>query len=233
MEKKFFLSLKKKILKKNYEINELILKILNKNLFITYLLILINIIIYYILFLFPNKIKFFVLSSKKISFSFYNLITNYQIITNFFSHIDFKHILFNMFYLFIFGFIIENKIGKLKFLLYYLFTGIFSSLFQILFLYYTDFNNFYILGASGAIYGLLGIIYVFYPIYKIKIFSKKYCIKFSKFIIYFLFLSIFDLLFKLNLNVGHISHITGILIGIFLGFISKKCFIYKKKLKQK
>ena len=48
----------------------------------------------------------------------------YQLITHFFMHANFTHLIFNMFALWMFGKILENFWGGKKFLIYYMFTGI-------------------------------------------------------------------------------------------------------------
>jgi membrane associated rhomboid family serine protease len=48
----------------------------------------------------------------------------YQLITHFFMHANFTHLLFNMFALWMFGKILENFWGGKRFLIYYMFTGI-------------------------------------------------------------------------------------------------------------
>ena len=48
----------------------------------------------------------------------------YQLITHFFMHANFTHLIFNMFALWMFGKILENFWGGKRFLIYYMFTGI-------------------------------------------------------------------------------------------------------------
>ena len=48
----------------------------------------------------------------------------HQIITHFFMHADFTHLLFNMFAVWMFGTVLENVWGGKRFLIYYMITGI-------------------------------------------------------------------------------------------------------------
>jgi membrane associated rhomboid family serine protease len=60
----------------------------------------------------------------------------YQFITYMFMHADFSHILFNMFALWMFGYILENVWGGKRFLIFYLITGIGAALFHYAILYF-------------------------------------------------------------------------------------------------
>ncbi|WP_308421912.1 rhomboid family intramembrane serine protease [Salinibacterium xinjiangense] len=65
------------------------------------------------------------------------------------------HILFNMFSLFIFGPLLEGMVGRLRFLALYLIAGLGGSVAVLLLAPYTP-----VVGASGAIFGLLGAYFV-------------------------------------------------------------------------
>ena len=58
-----------------------------------------------------------------------------QIVTHMFMHGGFHHILFNMFALWMFGYMLENVWGSKRFLQYYIFTGIGAGLIQLLVTY--------------------------------------------------------------------------------------------------
>jgi rhomboid-like protein len=74
-----------------------------------------------------------------------------QILTHFFSHRSFFHILFNMLALASLGPVVEMVVGSKRFLRFYLFTGLVGGL-MIAFL---DPSDNPVLGASGAISGVL------------------------------------------------------------------------------
>jgi len=57
----------------------------------------------------------------------------YRVFTSMFLHADFFHILFNMYFLYVFGRAVESILGKSRFLLLYLAAGIFASIFHTAF----------------------------------------------------------------------------------------------------
>ncbi|MCF8365361.1 MAG: rhomboid family intramembrane serine protease [Bacteroidales bacterium] len=59
----------------------------------------------------------------------------YQFITHMFMHGGFNHVLFNMFALWMFGYMLENVWGSKRFLQYYIYTGIGAALIQLLVTY--------------------------------------------------------------------------------------------------
>jgi membrane associated rhomboid family serine protease len=65
------------------------------------------------------------------------------------------HILFNMFSLFIFGPLLEGMVGRVRFLALYLISGLGGSVAVLLLAPFTP-----VVGASGAIFGLLGAYFV-------------------------------------------------------------------------
>ncbi|MCX6279727.1 MAG: rhomboid family intramembrane serine protease [Bacteroidetes bacterium] len=59
-----------------------------------------------------------------------DLFRPYQFVTYMFLHANFQHILFNMFALWMFGYLIENAWGSKRFLTYYMVTGIGAAMVQ-------------------------------------------------------------------------------------------------------
>ena len=81
----------------------------------------------------------------------------YRLFTCMFLHADTLHIAFNMYALYILGPQVERYYGTKKFLLIYFISGILGSLFSCVFMNVNTIS----LGASGAIFGLLGSIAYF------------------------------------------------------------------------
>jgi membrane associated rhomboid family serine protease len=82
------------------------------------------------------------------------------LITCMFLHGGFLHILGNMWFLWIFGGAVEERLGSVSYLLFYFTCGIGSGLAQALFSWGTSLPS---IGASGAISGVLGAYVVFFP----------------------------------------------------------------------
>jgi membrane associated rhomboid family serine protease len=61
----------------------------------------------------------------------------FQFVTYMFLHADIQHILYNMFALWMFGYLLENVWGPKKFLTYYILTGIGAAIVQMLVSYFT------------------------------------------------------------------------------------------------
>lgn len=85
----------------------------------------------------------------------------YRLISSAFLHVSLFHLLVNMYSLYIIGSQIENFFGKTKYIVIYLFSAIIGSLFSMLFTRGVS------IGASGAIFGLLGAMLYFGCFYRI------------------------------------------------------------------
>ena len=77
-----------------------------------------------------------------------------------FMHGSILHLLGNMLYLWIFGNNIEDRLGPSRFILFYLISGLSASLTHILF---NPNSQVPMIGASGAIAGVLGAYFVLFP----------------------------------------------------------------------
>src|SRR5688572_6834227 len=80
--------------------------------------------------------------------------------TSQFLHGGWMHIIANMLYLWIFGDNVEDRLGHGRYLLFYLGAGAAAAILQTLF---DPFSNVPMVGASGAIAGVMGAYFVLYP----------------------------------------------------------------------
>lgn len=118
---------------------------------ITYALIAINVVIY-ILSLFNDSILQMFAVNR---FYIVELNQYYRLFTGIFLHANLLHLLFNMYALYVIGMQLESFLGKWKYLAVYLLSGLGGSMLSIFFS-----NNFSV-GASGAIFGLMGALLYF------------------------------------------------------------------------
>ena len=95
---------------------------------------------------------------------FYRPETLTPFISGLFLHAGFLHILSNMWFLWIFGDNVESLMGHFKYLGFYLICGILASFTQYLFI---SGSNLPMIGASGAIAGVLGAYLKYFPNNKI------------------------------------------------------------------
>jgi membrane associated rhomboid family serine protease len=83
-----------------------------------------------------------------------------QIFTSMFLHAGWAHIIGNMLFLWIFGDNVEDRVGHLKYLVFYLLCGVAAAFAQTAFSLDTVIPS---VGASGAISGVMGAYLVLYP----------------------------------------------------------------------
>lgn len=82
------------------------------------------------------------------------------VFTSMFMHANWLHLGSNMLYLFIFGDNVEDRLGHVRFALFYLVSGLAAALTQVAFIPDARVPN---VGASGAIAGVLGAYFVLFP----------------------------------------------------------------------
>ncbi len=89
----------------------------------------------------------------------------YRIFSSMFLHADFFHILFNMYFLYIFGKAVEEALGGLRFLILYTVSGVAASVFHTAFSFLGGATYYAVpaIGASGAISGVLGAYLILFP----------------------------------------------------------------------
>ncbi|MBM4064962.1 MAG: rhomboid family intramembrane serine protease [Planctomycetes bacterium] len=86
--------------------------------------------------------------------------TYFPFLSSMFLHGGFIHLIGNMWYLWIFGDNIEDKLGRFKFILFYLVCGIGSAVVHV---YFNSQSGIPCVGASGAVAGVLGAYMVTFP----------------------------------------------------------------------
>ncbi|CAD2075984.1 rhomboid family intramembrane serine protease [Phocicoccus pinnipedialis] len=130
----------------------------------------------------------------------------YRLISSAFLHANVEHFLFNIFALYILGKFVESIYSHVHMIVAYIITAVLANVMSLTFI--TDSLS---LGASGAIYGLLGVLVVYMLINK-KI-NTKLIIQIS---LIFIIISIVSSFFN---NVNHYAHVGGIIYGLMLGVL--------------
>ena len=150
----------------------------------------------------------------------------WTLITSVFSHTHFFHIFLNMYVLLGFGTVMQNSLGRMRFLRFYIVAGIISSLSHALVsAYLMDRPELPALGASGSIAGVILLYSLVYPFEKIYLlgFLPLPAI-FGAFV--FIGLDIWGLVSQTQgsqLPIGHGAHLGGSFTGlIYFLFIRKR-----------
>ncbi len=89
----------------------------------------------------------------------------YTVLTSMFLHGGLMHIIGNMLYLWVFGNNVEDSMGHLRFLIFYLLTGVLAA---VAHLGLQPASTVPTIGASGAVSGILGAYLVLYPHARVK-----------------------------------------------------------------
>jgi len=135
-----------------------------------------------------------------------SLMQPWRFVSSIFLHGGVSHIVFNLFALLLFGLILEKLIGSRKFLVLYFASGIIANLIAV---------NFYSssLGASGAIYGILGCLAVLRP----RMVVWVYNLPMPMFVaaVVWVLAGVFGIFAPSN--VGDIAHLSGIAVGFLFG----------------
>lgn len=168
---------------------------------VTFTLIGINVLVYICQFLFPNLID---------SLYYANVGSNTEwgswqrVFTSGFAHseVQITHILFNMYSLFVLGTLLEPMIGKWRFLTLYFFSIFGGGLGYLLLS--TQYG--YVVGASGAVFGLMGAYLVFLIVLKLNA-SQMYIILGLN-----LFLSFLP-------GIAWEAHVGGLIVGAAVGYL--------------
>jgi rhomboid protease GluP len=130
----------------------------------------------------------------------------WRLFTPIFMHAGFAHMLFNSFSLVLFGPALEQMLGKTKFILIYLVTGIAANIATLILepLTYTH------VGSSGAIFGLFGF-YISIIMFRKAMLSREN----SQTIMTIAIIAVIMTFVQSNINIT--AHIFGMLAGFLIG----------------
>jgi len=136
----------------------------------------------------------------------------WQVVTYMFVHGSWGHIFFNMLALFLFGIQLEQRMGSTEFLLYYFVTGIGAGIATVFINAATGQGMIPIVGASGAIFGLLLAFASYFPDARIFIFGIL-PIRAPVAVAAYAGIEIFSQFTNIQSGVAHLTHLAGLAFG--------------------
>jgi len=150
----------------------------------------------------------------------------FSVISSMFLHGGIAHLIGNMLFLFVFGDNIEDKFGRIKYVLFYIAWGFAAAYAHSFYAVSTGGGEIPAIGASGAISGVLGAYLVLFPRAKIFTIIAAFFITTVRIpaIAYIPFWFVMQVIFGL-LNplggVAYLAHIGGFLAGVLTGYVMK------------
>ncbi|MCC6146054.1 MAG: rhomboid family intramembrane serine protease [Anaerolineaceae bacterium] len=159
-----------------------------------------------------------------------NPISFYPFLTSMFLHGGWLHFIGNMWFLFIFGDNVEDRLGSGKYLIFYLFGGIVAGGLQALFTLGSSIPS---IGASGAIAAVLGAYLLYFPrsrvITFIPLFFLPWFVEISAifYLVFWFVMQLFSGVLSLagtaDVQTGGVAfwaHVGGFLFGMMVAFPS-------------
>ncbi len=194
-----------------------------KKFMITYIIIISNLIIFILSLIFRYEI-IGDLGFRPVYLSLQYLPYIYTLFTSMFVHGGLLHIFGNMLVFFFMGMAFEQRIGAKKFLIIYLITGVCGALtHSMLNLSYPN-NQIILIGASGAIFGIMGAFAYSYPRDEVVMpiplgimFITR--IKVIYAVIIFAVIETLIVTFEVEDNTAHFAHLGGLISGFILAAI--------------
>lgn len=205
--------------------------------FVTYGIIIANVAVWLGVNTFLNttrELNLFLLTYGVVPLLIVNNVNLISLVTHMFVHVNFFHILLNMYALFLFGRELEEAINSLRFAVLYFVSGVVASLFHVL--YFVLFLSvdcslavrplpavctIPAIGASGAIFGVMAGYAVFFP--RRRLFALLYFIPLAA-PAYLIILgyAVLQTLFMLAMpfsSVAYTAHVGGFLAGLIISAV--------------
>ncbi len=157
--------------------------------------------------------------------------------TSLFLHAGFLHLFGNMLFLWIYGDNVEDRLGRLGYLFWYLAAGVVATLFHTLFALGSSMP---LIGASGAISGVLGFYFVWFPRNRVRVFLFLFpffmdVVLLPARLVLGLFIVVDNLLpflaaHGVDIGVAHGAHIGGFVAGLLVAWVMDRRAVTERPL---
>lgn len=145
-----------------------------------------------------------------------------QLFTNMFTHspATWRHVIYNMISLIVFGPMLERAIGDRKFLILYIVAGLSATLLHVgIFDFYLD-QRYFLLGASGAVMGVSVATALFFPNMEILIYFF-FPLKIKYLVALFVAFDLYNGVSGAQTQIAHFAHLGGALSGFIMAYTWK------------
>ncbi len=141
-------------------------------------------------------------------------------ITSMFLHGGWLHLGFNMLFLWVFGNNVEDRLGWALYLLFYVLAGIFATIGQVLL---DPSSTVPVVGASGAIAGVMGAYFIWFP--RARIFTMFFAIlvwfrEIEARVVLLVWLAL-QFIFNRGGDVAWMAHVAGFAFGVAIAWIMR------------
>jgi len=149
--------------------------------------------------------------------------------TSMFMHAGFFHLFANMFSMIFIGNLVQKIIGQKRFFYFYMIAGLFAGLLFVLsgLIFSSDMNT-YAVGASGALFGLVGFLMIITPNLPVYIMFIPIPIK-MKYAAPGILVVLWLVSIAGNVPIGNTAHLGGLIAGLIYGFYLKNKYKNKTK----
>jgi len=148
-------------------------------------------------------------------------------LTSMFMHGGFFHLFANMFSLFFIGSLIERILGKKRYLWFYLISGLFAGVLYVLIEFLFP-SNLPAVGASGALFGLVGLLVLLTPNLPVYVMFIPIPIK-MKYAGPGILILLWIISRAANIGIGNTAHLGGLVCGLVYGIYLKRKYKNKTK----
>jgi membrane associated rhomboid family serine protease len=191
-----------------FNVRRYIIKMVNtKEHPITWALIIANILVFILVFSLPNIEAIF----EGLSFSWDTKLEVWRWFTSLFLHVSASHLFFNMLGLFFFGRVLEKEVSRQWFVSIYFISGLLGTF------VYMFTSTFPVVGASGAVFGVMGAAMLLNPIKKVYIYIVP--LPLGIVAIAFVIFETLAVFFQpaqfadITQNVANVAHLGGVMTG--------------------